>query len=375
LKLTVVASALTCAVLVINIPSNVVAQSRSSDTVTLVACVVREADFARSAASDPAASAETQLLLANAQSGTPTYSLTGLRERDLTSHVGQRVEISGTVERPRTTPVVTTADGSRAGVVSGDRGATGVTPDGAAAHEPSDALAATVKAGQAAQPSARVADPVYRVAMLPRLNATSYRRVAGGCNMPKPVAATPSAESSQARDGSAPLLASQSVRPPESIVARGCLVRRTAGGTALTPADGQVDPLVLANAALVGQQPVAPAGVPGSTAAGNGSGTVPTPVGTSGSTPQDAARLSLALDIDDSRQRELSRLVGERVEIVGEIAGEGARSRGESQSASDAGASAGVTGRVEPRADAAHPSVPARAIRVTSFRAVGGACN
>ena len=355
------------------------ARAASRDAITVVACVAREADYARPTAG--AGSPELQLLLANAQSGTPTYSLTGLREQELAQHVGRRVEISGTVEQPRTTPITATADGSRRGVVNTEApGAAGVTPDGAAAHEPSDAISSTVQAGQVADPKRGVSDPAYRVATLPRLNATSFRQVSGSCASVASRSesnAGVAASAAAPRQASAPPPLSQPAltsRPSETVTARGCLVRRTAGGTALTPATDRLDPLALTDASIAGPRVTAEAGgAPGTTAAADrGTGTLPTPVATSGATPQDAGRMALALTMAAEHQRELSRLVGERVEITGTL-GEDAPER--ATGGSNAAGEPDAGGRNEPRPDAAHTSAPTRTVRVATFRALGGACN
>jgi hypothetical protein len=347
------------------------------DAITVVACVVREADYTRPAA--VAGSPELQLLLANAQTGTPTHSVTGLREQELAQHVGQRVEISGTVEQPRTTPITGTADGSRRGVVNTEApGATGITPEGAAAHEPSDALSSTVQAGQVADPQRGVSDPAYRVATLPRLNATSFRRVSGSCasvDSRRESGARAAAATATSRQVSAPPPLSQPAltsRPSETVTVRGCLVRRTAGGTALTPATDRLDPLALMDASIAGPTAAA-GGAPGATAAADrGTGTLPAPVATSGGTPQDAGRMALALTMAAEHQRELSRLVGERVEITGTL-GETAPER--ATAGSTPVGEPGAAGRIEQRPDDAHTSAPTRTVRVATFRALGGSCN
>jgi hypothetical protein len=354
----------------------------AGDVITVVACIVREADHARSTAPAAAASGETPLLLANAQSGTLTYSLTGVREQELAQHVGRRVEISGTVERPRTTPIVATADGSRSGVVNTEApGATGITPDGAAAHEPSDALSATVQAGKVADPQRGVSDPAYRVATLPRLNVTVFRQVSGTCagagDRDGRTASDARAAAAAPRQVPAPPPLSQpslTSRAAEAVIVRGCLVRRTPGGTALTPATDRLDPLALTDASIAGPPSTLPNGgaAGAGAAADRGTGTLPAPVATTGTAPQDAGRMTLALTVTADNQRQLSQLVGERVEVNGTLTDDQAgRTAGRSNAASEEG----VNGRLESSPAAAHPSAPARTIRVTSFRPLGGACN
>ena len=204
--------------------------SATGDVVTVTACVVRESDYARSTGPQSAGAPELQLLLANAQTGMPSHSVTGVREADLSQHIGQRVEISGTVERARTTAVTSTADGARAGVITKEApGAAGVTPEGAAAHEPADALAATVQTGKAGEPDPKSADPAYRLATLPRLNATSYKRLAGACA--KPAGEQTASARPLVTETPAGMVSQPVARAAESITARGCLVRQTPGGT------------------------------------------------------------------------------------------------------------------------------------------------
>jgi hypothetical protein len=357
----------------IGVPSGGFAQDRRAeatggrDAITVVACVVREADYVRSTAPEATAAAGTQLLLANAQSGAPTYSLTGIREEELTQQVGQRVEISGTVEPARTTPILTTADGNRTGSVKTEGpGAAGITPEGAAAHEPSDAVATTVQAGKVNPPANKVSDPAYQVATLPRLNASSFRRVAGTCATPpteRTASVTPAASQvTTARPSPSPATS-------QTVTARGCLVRQTQDGTALTPQSTGLDSLVLSKASMADSRPSAVvSAVPGSAPSGSGSGTVPNAVATTGATPDDNGSLSFRLATAPGKAGELTQHVGERVEVVGTIDEE------PRPVAEAAGASAG--GREQPAAPkVAHPSAPARLITVTTFRAVGGACN
>jgi hypothetical protein len=277
------------------------------------------------------------------------------------------VEVAGTVEAARTTPVLTTADGTRPGVVNRDTpGAVGVTPDGSAAHEPSDALSATVPAGSVARPP-RGEEREEVVDALPALNAASYRPIDGDCAMPP----------SRAAAGDSRVTAQVTALPPPSqtpraqqatavtqpVTVRGCLARQTASGTALSPQAGTSDALVLTKAAFGNAAPAV--------ATGGGerdSGTIPRPVGTSGAA--DAATLTFALHLQASQRQQLMGHVGEQVELVGIVAEEPAAG-----AAAEAGGAV-IAGRAEaPKPDPAHPSAPARAITVSSFRAVGGTCN
>lgn len=365
------------ALAVLGSASGVSAQSpevrTAGDAVTLVACVVREADYARVLPSP--AGEGVQLLLADVKTGLPSHSVTGLREADLAAQVGKRIEVSGTVERARTTPVLTTADGTRTGVgTAGAAGASGVTHEGAAAHEPADAVASAVRAGAATAPAPKVEDPAYRAATLPRLNAASFKPVSGACVMPANVntaSAAPAAIPAAPRSA----LAAQATAPgPESIVARGCLVRQTAGGTALTASKDQRDPLVLTNAVLVNavDQVAGGGSVTGAPSAATGSGTIPESVGTSGRAAVDATTMAFALETGETERATLGEHVGERVEITGTTPATGSAAGGATVSA-PAGASG--AGRDQPAADVAHPSAPTRTIAVTAFRALGGTCN
>jgi hypothetical protein len=314
--------------------------------------------------------AAEQLLLADESSGRARYRLTGVRESELASHVGRRVEVAGTVEQPRTTPVLSTADGARAGVVNRTTpGAVGVTPDGSAAHEPSDALSATVPAGSVARPS-RDEEREDSVDALPALNAASYRAIDGDCATPPSRAAADDTRVTAQASSPAPTAPARAQQPaavPQPVTVRGCLVRQTASGTALSPQPGTSDALVLTKAALSNATTNPNTGVPGSTPDA-GSGTIPRAVATSGA-PADAATLTFALHLQASHRQQLLGHVGEQVELVGIVAEEPAAG------AAEAGGAV-IAGRAEAaKPDPAHPSAPARAITVSSFRAIGGMCN
>jgi hypothetical protein len=320
----------------------------SRDDVTLVACVAREADFPR--ATVEGAIDRSQVVLTAVDSTTPTHALTGLRERELAGHAGRRVEVSGTIERPRSTPVLTTAEGARTGsVTTGAAGATGVTPDGAAAHEPADALGATVKAGPVPPAVTNADDPAYRAATVPRLNVTSFRVVAGTCLNPAAAASTTSRPSPVAV---VPPVQAPAAPAPREVIARGCLMRLTPGGTASTPQRGSEDPLVLTQASLNDDRtPTTSAAVPGAGPTDRGSGTVPSPAPTRGSVTTDAAKLTFALSIGREGLSKVTPLIGDRVEVVGVL---------EDQSTSPP--------------DRAHTSAPIGRIAVSELRPMGGAC-
>jgi hypothetical protein len=163
-------------------------------------------------------------------------------------------------------------------------------------------------------------------------------------------------------------------RASETVTVRGCLVRRTPGGTALTPAADRLDPLALTDASITGPRSNAETGgaAPATAAADRGTGTLPAPVATTGATPQDAGRIALALTMAPESQRQLSQLVGERVEVSGTLSDDTA---GRTAGGSKPSPESGVSGRLESTPDAAHPSAPMRTIRVATFRALGGTCN
>jgi hypothetical protein len=351
----------------------------AGEQITVVACVARQADYVR--ASVPASgSTGPQLLLTDTRSGTPRHTVMGLREAELLEHVGHRVEIRGTVERARTTAVTTTAEGVVTGSVNNGRApAAGITPEGAAAHEPADALAATVPTGRVTQPT-RTSDPDYLVASLPGLNATSFHRVAGACPPPaeqSPITTADTSPSTQtpAARGVSLAQGSRAGATDDIVVARGCLVRQTPGGTALTPQSSPVDAFVLSKASLVRQQEVAARGaVPGVAPADAGSGTVPNAAGTTGVAPVDVATQSFRLDVSSEELQPLTEHVGDRVEVTGVLAP--ASPEGAAARRRDEGARVTEPGRVQVAPiEVGHVTTPVRRIAVTAFRALGGACN
>jgi hypothetical protein len=363
-------------------PSSAPGQDRRSASspapTTVVACVGRSADYVRTTTAPAGA---PQFLLTDVRSGVPTHNLTGVREQDLMPYVGQRVEITGTIERARTTPVLTTAEGAVAGSVNSEQPpAAGVTPEGAAAHEPADALAATVPTGRVTEPT-RVSDPAYLVAVLPALNATAFRRVAGTCAAP-PADRPAQAAANDRLTGQRPAVTAlpqqqRQAERVEPVTARGCLVRQTPGGTALTPQGSPADVFVLADASLVTSQVEAPrrGAVPGSAPANAGSGTVPPAAGTSGQAPVDAGTVSFTLSLASGNTRELVQHVGDRVEVTGTLE---ASARSESGDRPSVGQDPGAGGRGRVQVapiEVAHVSTPARRILVTMVRPVGGACN
>ena len=342
---------------------------------TVVACVAREADYVRgSAPAGPDGNAPA-LLLTDAASGRPLLNVSGLREPELAQHVGRRVEITGAVELPRTTPVLTTAEGVVTGSIASERPpAAGVTPDGAAAHEPSDAVADSVAAARVAEPS-RISDPSYFIALLPGLRAAAFRVVEGGCASPAEGASTVRAQVMPPAPAVAAAPRQQLAQRPamERVTVRGCLVRQTPGGTALTPQQSSTDALVVADASFV-SEPVddgARGAVPGSVPSDAGSGTVPKTAATAGQAPVDAATTSFQLVMTDAQRGTLAARVGERVEITGEL-------QPDPDARPDAPAAQAHPhpGRAQAApADVAHVSTPTRQLTIVSFRAVGGTCH
>jgi hypothetical protein len=352
-------------------------ETTAGESRRVVACVARHVDYVRSSVQS-AGTAAPQLLLTNPRNGTPTHNLTGLREGDLVQHVGRRVEIVGTLEPSRTTPVLSTVEGAAVvGSVNSERPpAAGITPDGAAAHEPADAVSTTVPAGKVAEP-ARVSDPAYLVPSLPSMNVSSFRGVAGGCPPP------PDNAQSLARvtptdqpGGLQPQVAAAVGDGREAIVVRGCLVRQTAGGTARTPQVGPSDSFALTQAVVVRpESPTARGAMPGSGPAVAGSGTVAGAVGTTGAAPVDAGMQSFRLVMSSNESRQLTQHVGDRVEVSGVLDADSidpppARAAESSRPAPP------PAGRVQVAPmEVAHVSTPVRRITVSSFRPLGGACN
>lgn len=368
LRSSLAPAALLTAVVTFTGTTDAAAQAReaapSTPEVTTIACVWPEANITRT--SDASAAASGQLLLVDVTSGAPTYSVTGIREAGLVPYVGRRIEITGTIERARTTPVLTTADGARAGAVTTEAGAVttepgaaGVTPDGASAHEPADALTASVRTAAVDDPALRAADPATRVAVLPRLNASVFRAVEGTCPLPpRPATQATAPTAPNVPPPGTPLAQAQApgnaAPRTQQLTIRGCLARQTATGTALTPQRDARDRLVLTNAVSTDLQPQdVRSAVPGSSPGGSGSGTVPQPTGTSGGVSSGGAPVTYVLVTPAASTRELTRYAGERVEITG--------------TTSDADVP-------PPSSESAHPSAPTREITVKSFRALGGAC-
>lgn len=368
------------AFLILGGASLVFAQERATPAAggprTVTACVALEADYVRGTVADVPGTPGPALVLTDVASGRPLLNVTGVRESDLARHVGRRVEVTGAVEPPRTTPVVATVEGNVTGSVAGERPApAGVTPEGAAAHEPSDALPGSVATRTVAEPS-RVTDPAYLLGLLPGLRASAFRPVEGPCVRAAEGGARVRAQgASPAQTAVAsPLPSPPPVRAStvERVTVRGCLVRQTAGGTALTAQAGSTDALVLSDASYV----VTPGGgargaVPGSSPSDAGSGTVPDVAATAGQAPVDAATVSFQLVMTEAQRTEIAPRVGERIEITGQLDQEG----GSAAAARSPQPAQPGPGRVQVApVEVAHVSTPARRLTVASMRLVGGTC-
>jgi hypothetical protein len=346
---------------------------------TITACVARESDYVRSntpaQSANGAAVSATALVLVDVSSGRPILNVSGLREAELSRHVGRRVEITGMVEPPRTTPVVATVQGNVTGSVSSERPpAAGVTPDGAAAHEPSDAVAGSVAARRVAEPD-RVTDPSYLIGLLPALRATEFRPVDGTCvsvaagGARVAAQATPAPQEPAASVRRLPQLAQDP--GVERVTVRGCLVRQTSSGTALTPQQGAADAaLVLADATRLSDRTSEARGaVPGSGPSDADSGTLARAAGTAGQAPVDAATTSFQLVMSETQREELAPRVGERLEVIGDL------HKGSDPQVGVAPSQPGP-GRVQVAPiETAHVSTPTRRLTISSFRLLGGTCH
>jgi hypothetical protein len=111
--------------------------------------------------------------------------------------------------------------------------------------------------------------------------------------------------------------------------------------------------------------------VPGSQPSGTGTGT------TDGATPRDAGgNAEQSFWIVGAKATELLRLIGRRVEVTGTLDERLAANPGR-DTITDAGASPARRAPSAPPEPptTAHPSAPTRAIAVSTFRAVEGACS
>lgn len=336
----------------------------TGESVTVVACVLREDDLSRRIG--PAAEPTIQILLTDVASGRPSHALTGTREADLAPHVGRRVRITGTVEQPRLAaapadvPRDPDAGGAREPSRAGDP------------HEPTTTVLGPDRVGGDRPRQSAVDDPTYLIAILPRVNAASFTLVEGACATPPGPPATTGAAVAGRDEPPPPRLAFVSPAPTPPLTAIGCLARHTSNGPVLTAQDDlSRDEFVLTGASVSAPSPLPGAGaVPGSTPTGEGSGTI-----SASATPRaagaDAVRFAFALVVNDEDVAALTKHVGKRVEVVGSVE-ETAPQR--TDRSADASRPAGTRGRVEIPPASAHPAAPMRRLAVASVTAIGGAC-
>jgi hypothetical protein len=345
---------------------------RSAAATTLAGCIVDEAAFAqmtglgsRAAAGDQGA----QLVLVDRAAGDAArgaYALTGTRERELLEHMHARVEVTGTVEGVSRVPSNVQPVQPDATLPSG---ATGVTPQGSPAHEPSDAVhphpdatttdaTAATAAAAAVQPSS-APSALIGVGDLPRLNVVSFRVIGGPCGSRPPNVASRETEGAvpspvpRAQRPDAPDLqpASSTEFPRGPVTVVGCLLRQPAGeGRAADAAARPSDSFIMTRAAMVGAAVFADArsAVPGSLPAGSGSGTV------RASRPADRVTEATLAFVLEGATPELAALAGKGVSIVGTI-------RATEERATDR--------------PSAHSTAPTGTLVVESFKADdGGVC-
>lgn len=352
---------------------------RAGDRITVVGCVVYEADYAARTAAprvrDASGADAAEFAIVPVEGAGPPFIVTGRREAELSPHVGRRVEVAGTVELARVADMPAADAGAAASrPTSGDAGggqllpgtapgAAGVTPEGSPAHEPGDARPGTGPPDRAGSVAATVID----LAELPRLNVVSIRRVDGACDRPPAsTGETPPSAPSEQHEQSRSIAAG--VAPPSDTASRtgatapvtaiGCLMRATPTGPAISATEGE---LTLTRATLLGRdRDERAAGSAGDT------GTLPASLPAAGGSDDRAFLLAAdgAADLE-----ELARHVGQRVSVVGVVEEGTIRS-------SDSGPASGVTGS-ETAANAesgAHPSAASDRFRVASFRVVPGNC-
>jgi hypothetical protein len=346
---------------------------RSAAATTLAGCIVDEAAFAqmtglgsRAAPGDQGA----QLVLMDRAAGDAaleaSYALTGTRERELLEHMHTRVEVTGTVEGVSRVPSNVRPVQPDASLPSG---ATGVTPQGSPAHEPSDAVhprpdapatdATDATAAAAAAPPNAAPSALIGVGDLPRLNVVSFRVIGGPCGSRPPNVASGETEAavpstaSRARRAEAPdrQPASSTEFPRGPVTVVGCLLRQPAGeGRAADAAARPSDSFIMTRAAMVGAAVLADArsAVPGSLPAGSGSGTV------RASRPADRVTEATLAFVLEGATPELAALAGKGVSIVGTI-------RATEERATDR--------------PSAHSTAPTGTLVVESFKADdGGVC-
>lgn len=329
-------------------------------TIARTGCIVDEATFVRltGLAPNPApGSPDPRLVLmigTGAAARDSSYVLTGTRERELLAHAESHVELLGTVEQPAERPPAVRTVRPDAALPDG---ATGITPEGTAAHEPGDAARPLPAEGDVrpASHGRSTPDSPAGLADLPRLNVSAFNVADGACpTRPAPARTEPSANEASSRAAAPRPAASEAAAasgfPAGVVTVVGCVLRATAPVDDPAGADGES--LVITRAAVV--DPSAPANtrsaVPGSRPSGQGSGTVPTreiPTGTSGG----GTGLTFALE---GERPDLADFAGRSVSVQGTIR-------------SDARAGA--------ERPSAHSTAPVATLVVKSFSAIaGGVC-
>ena len=335
------------------------AQQTEPSTITVTGCVVPERDYAasrglaRTSADEPVQQLVVIVDRGATSAGDDAYVLSGREEGALAKSVGRRVEIRGVLERdataalppgsPRRTTATTTPPGDA-----------GVTPDGAAAHEPSDAA---VPRRDDADPSRAAADRAANVSELSLLSVRSARTLDERCNVPVTARSTAPAGNVNARGNPSPVPAAADGRAreraeaPSPMTFTGCVAR-------YEPSDGSSPFLIVVGPNTQEARPASGSAVPGSLPSGSGSGTI----GTTGSPRTSTAPPpSYRLKGDEA---DLAQYVGQRVAIAGTV-----------ERAAAPASSPSTGARAEPApSGGAHPSAPSQQIVVTSVRAVDRMC-
>jgi hypothetical protein len=331
-------------------------------SVTLTGCLVEEGEFATErglARTTGGNGAQVQLVFipdersrgTNAANATrpAAYALTGPQEQRLARNVHQTVSIDGVIEYD-----VTSASRAPSGAPPSRQltpdGAAGVTADGSAAHEPTDATGGRRPDAQSVQPDGRPAS----ISEIDRINVTAARVLGDACRVPRDRVATSAIATSV--QGSAAAAPPRPVPAPPTITVSGCLAQR--------PADGDVaGGLTLLSSAGDTRPPSTRSAVPGSLPSGDGSGTIGTS-GTAAGSPTETSTYRLTGDT-----RALGRYVGQRVEVMG-------ATDSDEGSAAVRGTNAKEPARraEAPAPETAHPSATVRVLRVSTFKALGGVC-
>jgi hypothetical protein len=171
-------------------------------------------------------------------------------------------------------------------------------------------------------------------------------------------------------------LAAQGATDVPPVTATGCVVQsdNTVAAPPTGHEQGAAKGLTLTRATITTRDArsggLSRSAVPGSRPSGSGTGT------TDGAAARTPVPVEQSFWLVGAKAAELLRFVGRRAEITGAIDERLAANPG-NRAITDAGAAASraaVTARPEPPATA-HPSAPTRAISVTAFRVLDGACS